>query len=144
MNSYSIVHVYRSIEDGELHRFSLVGCTFLSIEAAYQRVMDDRRPYTPKVRTSWNEVRENWIAPAKVYSALPYAERVKWRALYGGTGPLFAYDADVGEQKQRDTEAAVGVQQLALFDAVQRDADKQGKYQGQQAIVTALVEDGGV
>lgn len=89
MNSYSIVSVFRDFEDGELHRFTLTGCTYLSVEAAYQRVMADRRTYTPRVRKHWQEVVENYLPPDKVYEGLPYAERVKWRAVFGGTGPLF-------------------------------------------------------
>ncbi len=90
MNSYSLLHVWRDFETGDLHRVTYIGQTYLSVEAAFACKMGKRKHYPPTLNEWW-EVAENWIAPKKVYKALPYAERVKWRALYGGTGPLFAY-----------------------------------------------------
>ncbi len=77
MHTYSIVEVYHDYLTGQPKRFTLQGCTFLTVEAAYTRIMQDARDYTPVPRTAWREVVEDYLPFRVAVRAMGVPERAK-------------------------------------------------------------------
>lgn len=80
--TYSVVHVWRSIDDGRLHRSCVRGCmTFATIERAYAYIMRYREHYTPGVRRDYYEVVENAFTGAAARRMMGMCECAVYDAL---------------------------------------------------------------
>lgn len=75
-------HTYSIVVHHGACVFSLQGCTFLTVEDAYDRLMADARTYTPRVRKKWREVVQNYFEWDTAVLAMGVVDRRRALALF--------------------------------------------------------------